>query len=170
MTDPFSRLGLSHDTTAQAIKMAYRKLAKQCHPDLRSDKEAAAAEFRELTTIYEQALAMIGKTQVKYVYRERPKPPPRPIAEQIDLGILDNFEIKQFGAIIRTVQCGQELLRWGGILYIKFTEEKKFLKVFGGTVEQIWTMKVPPGTVNNQRFRLKLDVGELILALVGSRK
>jgi len=38
MTDPYSTLGISKNATDAEIKSAYRKLAKQCHPDAGGDE------------------------------------------------------------------------------------------------------------------------------------
>lgn len=51
--DYYELLGLSRDCTADDIKRAYRKLARQLHPDTRPDDPAAEARFKEVSRAYE---------------------------------------------------------------------------------------------------------------------
>ena len=46
-------LGVSKDASADEIKSAYRKLARQYHPDLHPGDEEAANKFKELSEAYE---------------------------------------------------------------------------------------------------------------------
>jgi curved DNA-binding protein CbpA len=51
-TDYYALLGVPPDATAAQIKSAYRKLAKQYHPDV-NDSSDAAEKFREITEAYD---------------------------------------------------------------------------------------------------------------------
>lgn len=53
MADFYKTLGVSKDASADEIKSAYRKLAKQYHPDLNKDNPEAAAKFKEVNEAYE---------------------------------------------------------------------------------------------------------------------
>jgi DnaJ-class molecular chaperone len=53
MTDPYSTLGVSKGADAQAIKNAYRKLAKELHPDKNKDNPAATERFSQVTQAYD---------------------------------------------------------------------------------------------------------------------
>jgi curved DNA-binding protein CbpA len=50
--DYYALLGVSRDATVTQIKRAYRKLAKQYHPDLNNSPDAAE-RFREITEAYD---------------------------------------------------------------------------------------------------------------------
>ncbi len=50
--DYYAILGVQKDSSDQELKRAYRKLARELHPDINAD-EAAQARFREVTTAYE---------------------------------------------------------------------------------------------------------------------
>lgn len=47
--DPYDILGISKTADEKDIKAAYRRLAKQYHPDLNPDNKAAAEKFREIS-------------------------------------------------------------------------------------------------------------------------
>ena len=50
--DPYDILGVSRDADADAVKKAYRKLARQYHPDVNSDP-GAQERFKEISAAYE---------------------------------------------------------------------------------------------------------------------
>src|SRR5689334_5182613 len=53
MADPYSTLGVARTADEKAIKSAYRKLAKELHPDRNSDNPKAAERFSEVTRAYD---------------------------------------------------------------------------------------------------------------------
>jgi molecular chaperone DnaJ len=50
--DPYEILGVSRDADAEAIKKAYRRLARQLHPDVNPDP-ATQEQFKEVSAAYE---------------------------------------------------------------------------------------------------------------------
>lgn len=54
ISDPYKVLGVSPDASDEEIKRAYRKLAKQYHPDMNPGDEAAARKMNEINAAYEQ--------------------------------------------------------------------------------------------------------------------
>ena len=53
MADPYSTLGVSRSATEKDIKSAYRKLAKELHPDRNKDNPEAADRFGKVTQAYD---------------------------------------------------------------------------------------------------------------------
>jgi len=53
MADPYSTLGVSRGADEAAIKSAYRKLAKELHPDKNKDNPKASEKFAEVTRAYD---------------------------------------------------------------------------------------------------------------------
>jgi curved DNA-binding protein len=51
--DYYKTLGVSRDADEQTIKKAFRKLAKQYHPDANPDNPTAEAKFKEINEAYE---------------------------------------------------------------------------------------------------------------------
>lgn len=53
MADPYSILGVSRSASEKDIKSAYRKLAKELHPDRNKDNPKAAERFSDATRAYD---------------------------------------------------------------------------------------------------------------------
>ena len=57
--DYFKILGIRRNATDKEIKSAFRKLARQFHPDLHPHVEKAESEFKEINEAYELSLIHI---------------------------------------------------------------------------------------------------------------
>jgi molecular chaperone DnaJ len=55
MSNPYAVLGLSNNATKDEVKSAYRKLAKQYHPDVNKDP-GAEEKFKEVSKAYEDII------------------------------------------------------------------------------------------------------------------
>ena len=53
MADPYATLGVARDANEKDIKSAYRKLAKELHPDRNKDNPKAAERFSDVTKAYD---------------------------------------------------------------------------------------------------------------------
>lgn len=53
MNDPYTVLGVQRGDSDEAIRTAYRKLAKKHHPDLNPGKPEATAKFAEMNAAYD---------------------------------------------------------------------------------------------------------------------
>ena len=62
--DYYNTLGVEKDASQDAIKSAYRKLAKQYHPDLHPGDTAAAEKFKEINEAY----SIVGDPEKRQKY------------------------------------------------------------------------------------------------------
>src|SRR4051794_27827749 len=51
--DYYQTLGVSRTASSDDIRKAFRKLARQYHPDVAKDKKTAEAKFKEINEAYE---------------------------------------------------------------------------------------------------------------------
>ena len=51
--DYYKILGVNKNATEKEIKSAFRKLARQCHPDMNPDDPQAEARFKDVNEAYE---------------------------------------------------------------------------------------------------------------------
>ena len=56
VTDPYSVLGVSRNATKDEIKKAYRKKAKECHPDFHPDDPKASERMNEVNEAYDMLM------------------------------------------------------------------------------------------------------------------
>ncbi|MGD1841656.1 MAG: DnaJ domain-containing protein [Thermonemataceae bacterium] len=69
MKNYYRILEISHSACSSTIKQAYRKLAKQWHPDLHENSETAHHWFKEITEAYE--ILSNGNKKVAYDFKLR---------------------------------------------------------------------------------------------------
>ncbi|WP_157085222.1 DnaJ domain-containing protein, partial [Sphingomonas adhaesiva] len=53
MADPYATLGVARGASEADIKKAYRKLAKELHPDRNKDNPKASERFSQVTSAYD---------------------------------------------------------------------------------------------------------------------
>src|SRR5438309_11698206 len=109
---PYEVLGVKPDATADEIRKAYRKLAKQFHPDLNPGKPAAEARFKAVSAAHDilsdpEKRARYDRGEIDESGAERPRYSYRPHAEgakgwktrpegEMDVGDLDDL-FEMFG-------------------------------------------------------------------------
>lgn len=98
--DYYAILGVDKTATQDAIKKAYRKLARKHHPDLNPDDQQAEERFKEINEAYE--VLSNEENRKKYdqygqywKYAQEGTPPPdtrAPQAQEADFGQYSNFD------------------------------------------------------------------------------
>ena len=104
---PYQVLGVKPDASADEIRKAYRKLAKQLHPDLNPGKPEAEARFKSISAAYDllsdaEKRARYDRGEIDESGAERPRYSYRPHAEgaegwkyqpegEMDLGDLEDL-------------------------------------------------------------------------------
>ena len=83
---PYAVLGVQPTSTADEIRKAYRKLAKQLHPDLNPGKPEAEARFKSVTAAYDllsdpEKRARYDRGEIDESGAEKPRYSYRPHAE-----------------------------------------------------------------------------------------
>lgn len=77
--DPYARLGVARDASAEEIKRAYRKLARKLHPDLNPGDTAAEERFKQLSGAHDllsdpEKRARFDRGEIDAAGQERPQP------------------------------------------------------------------------------------------------
>jgi len=89
MRDPYAILGVDKSASAEEIRRAYRKLAKELHPDARPDDARAEERFKEVTRAFKLLsnaetrakfdrgeMDSEGRERAPFHYRSHPDAPP----------------------------------------------------------------------------------------------
>lgn len=63
--DPHQILGIPRDATREQIRAAYRRLAKQFHPDVNPVDPDAEEKFKEIQWAYEEVSNPNGRTSAR---------------------------------------------------------------------------------------------------------
>jgi DnaJ-class molecular chaperone len=175
---PYDVLGVKKDASAEQIRKAYRKLAKQFHPDLNPGKPAAEARFKEISAAYDllsdpEKRARYDRGEIDETGAERPRTYYREYAEGaegrrydpeggIDIGDLDDL-FAAFGGRTRGARGrggrGGFAMRGGDRQYtlsIDFVEAatgaRKRLSL---SPEEALDVTIPAGIEDGQVLRLR---------------
>jgi DnaJ-class molecular chaperone len=174
---PYEVLGVARDASQEEIRKAYRRLAKEFHPDLNPGKPAAEARFKEIAAAYDllsdpEKRARYDRGEIDESGAERPRTYYREHAEgaqgwkygpegEIDLGGLDDlFAAFGFGGRMRGAR-GREGFALRGAdrqyaLTIDFVEAatggKRRLSL---SPEESLEVTIPAGIEDGQILRLR---------------
>ena len=176
---PYETLGVKPDANAEAIRKAYRKLAKELHPDLNPGKPEAEARFKSVTAAYDllsdpEKKARYDRGEIDESGAERPRYSYRPHAEgaqgwkydpqgEMDVGDLDDI-LSMFGRAggggARRGRGGQTFQMPGGDRLFSLTIE--FVEAANGgktrlqlSPDESLDVTIPPGIDDGRVLRLK---------------
>ena len=177
---PYEVLGVKSDASPDEIRKAYRKLAKQLHPDLNPGKPEAEARFKSVTAAYDllsdaDKRARYDRGEIDESGAERPRYSYRPHAEgaqgwKYGRGDMDAADLEDLFAMFggggpggmggARRGRGQGFAIPGGdrlyTLTVDFVEAaagaKKRLSL---TPENALDVTIPPGMEEGQTLRLK---------------
>jgi DnaJ-class molecular chaperone len=180
MRDPYEVLGVAKDASADAIKQAYRKLAKRLHPDLNPGNAKIEQQFKEVSAAHhlladpekrrrydagEIDASGAERAESRNYYRRYAESGPGAkyrgagFAETVDLGDLPEGE-DLFANLFGHRRYGQKIrMRGADVSYaatVEFLEAalgaRKRLTLTDGKVIDF---TIPPGTAAGQVLRLK---------------
>ena len=178
--DPYAALGTSRTATADEIRRAYRKLAKELHPDVRPDDKAAEERFKRATAAFNLLSDTVTKSrfdrgEIDADGNERMAFGSRPNTRQgarasagagggaapdFDLGDIfsDLFGSGMGGGRAYTRMRGRDL---------RFTLDIDFLDAINGAKRRValpegrtLDVNIPPGVESGQVLRLKGQGGQ----------
>jgi DnaJ-class molecular chaperone len=173
---PYDVLGVKRDASADDIRKAYRKLAKEFHPDLNPGKPAAEARFKAVTAAYDilsdaEKRGRYDRGEIDESGVERPRYSYRPHAEgaqgrkyrpqgEMEMGDLDDL-FAMFGRGSRRAGRAGEGFTMAGpdrhfTLTIDFVEAANGAKKRLALSPEEWLdVTIPPGLEQGQVLRLK---------------
>ncbi len=186
-SDPYAALGLTKAATAAEIKKAYRRIAKESHPDLNPGDSTAEARFKAASAAYDllkdpDTRARFDKGEVDASGAERPdRHFYREYTEQPGHSYYSSQGFEDFGdtndifaEILRQrgAQSGYGRQRAGAGFKapggdLRFTMEVDFLDAVRGSKQRIalpsgepLEVTIPEGTEDGQTIRLRGKGGE----------
>jgi DnaJ-class molecular chaperone len=171
--DPYETLGVKRDASQEEIRAAYRKLAKELHPDLNPGDKEAEEKFKIVSAAYDilgdaEKRARFDRGEIDASGAERPREPyyrdfHRAGAQEHPYGSSAGFE--DFGDIFSDLFGGAEGGRTrfrmpGGDVHYGLPVE--FLEAANGATKRIslpdgstLDVNIPLGTADGQVLRLR---------------
>ena len=133
MKDLYKTLGVAENAEDTAIKKAYRKLAKEFHPDVTGDDKKKTERFKEINEAY----AVLGDAQKRKEYDRLKHAPMRPD------GMPEGFDADAFARTFggRATAGGVE---FGGDFDVGDIFASLFGGAQGGRATQTWGGRVRP--------------------------
>src|SRR5947207_15740055 len=95
MKDLYKTLGVDERADEAAIKKAYRKLAKEYHPDVTGNDKRKTERFKEINEAY----AVLGDKEKRSEYERIKHAPIRPD------GMHDGFDAEDFARTFGNIRC-----------------------------------------------------------------
>ncbi len=173
--DYFKILGISRNATDKEIKSAFRKLARQFHPDLHPHDEKAESEFKEINEAYEilsdkakkksyeQYLAYWFKNRAgksRYFYTENND---KQFDEYLNFDDFLSDLIGRFSEVGQDIYSNMSLNKNAQTLSLdaEFNLQISFLEALNGTKKNLLVnderivVKIPQGIETGSKIRIK---------------
>ena len=119
MKDLYKTLGVAEDAEEAAIKKAYRKLAKEFHPDITGNDKKKTERFKEINEAYD----VLGDSKKRQEYDRLKHAPIRPD------GMPEGFDAEAFAQTFGRSRAGAG---GGGGMSGEFDINDIFSTLFGG--------------------------------------
>ncbi len=153
MRDPYDVLGVSRDASAADIKKAYRRRARDLHPDRHPADPRAETDFKELSAAYD--LLSDDETRARFDAAETPAHGQRRGARrrQADTGKSGRTSRRRSGKKAAIKVRGNDITYSLSIDFLEAAHgvTKRVLMANGKRLE----VRVPPATGDGQTLRLK---------------
>lgn len=176
--DPYGVLGVGRDASPKDIQRAYRRLAKQWHPDVNSDDADAKSKFQEISSAYEllrndETRARYDRGEIDASGAEKPRYRNAPNGADTNPFASDDWRAAGYAGfddpddLFSTIfsRRGGRSFRTRG-MDVSYQLEVDFLDAVNGTARRVilpngtaLDVKIPPGTRDGQMLRL-LGKGE----------
>ncbi|WP_456390269.1 DnaJ C-terminal domain-containing protein [Profundibacter sp.] len=174
--DPYAALGLKKTATAAEIKKAYRKIARDSHPDLNPGDSAAEAKFKAASAAYDflkdakvRARFDAGEIDASGAEKQPERKFYRDYAEQPGHGYQSSHGYEDFGGmsdafadILRQRQAQQRGAQSARGTDLRYMLEVTFMEAVMGGKKRITLpsgdnieVKIPQGTIDGQTIRLR---------------
>ena len=101
MRDPYSVLGVSRQASADEIKAAFRRLAREHHPDRNPNDADAERRFREINEAYQVLTDPTRRARFDATGSDRPGPGPSGPGPGVGFAGFEDLLSELFGAIGR---------------------------------------------------------------------
>jgi DnaJ-class molecular chaperone len=158
MSDPYATLQVDRRATQDEIKRAYRKLAKELHPDLHPNNPASARRFKDITAAYDVLSDEAKRRRYDHELKQAAAASEQRASSRFEEGLDAFFGGRSWG--YRNDGSTNGPRRRGADIYQSI--KVGFIEAALGTRKRITVnderaldVTVPPLTVDGQSLRLK---------------
>ena len=134
MKDLYKTLGVAESADDVAIKKAYRKLAKEYHPDVTGNDKKKTERFKEINEAY----AVLGDAQKRKEYDRLKHAPVRPD------GMPEGFDADAFARTFGGARATAGGVEFSGDFDVNDIFASLFGGAAGGRATQQWGARAPP--------------------------